>query len=344
MKRFPWRIVLYTVFLLYLFLDLRVCQGPLKQSFTQRQDLLLKAAEENQWVAIVNQEPISQEQLDLAVYRHLYQRGKEHEVIPEQNQRMIRRAVLQSLIDDLLVRQFADGDGFTASEEKIDEFIETWEAQFETSEELIERSSLQELSEEERREELAGIFSRKKWLEQRIAPGIDVTEEEVQAWFDANRETGEGFTEPEKIRARQIFLSTVINDDETRESLIRDIYRQIGEGEGSFEELAAEYSEDLRTKKRGGDLNWFARDRVPEDFGEVVFSQEVGSLGEPFRTSIGWHIVKVEAHQDERPATYDEVKTEIRHHLETERTVDTIKRLMKKLRTVSNIRLFPENL
>lgn len=344
MKGFPWRILLYAAFLLYLLLDLKVCQGPLRQAFAQRQDTLVQAAEKNNWVAIVNQEPISQEQLELAVYRHLYQRGKEGEAIPEKNLGMIRRAVLQSLIDDLLVKQFADGDGFRASEEDIAGFIETWEAQFETTEELIERSALQELSEAARHEELGNILSQKQWLERRIEPGIDVTDEEVREWFEANRESGEGMMEPEKIRARQIFVSTVINGDETREALIRKIHRQIGEGEGTFEEFAQEFSEDLRTNKRGGDLNWFARDRVPKDFGDVVFSLEVGAMSEPFQTSIGWHLVKVEEHQAAREATFEEVESEIRHHLENQRTVETIKRLMQKLRTVSNIRLFPENL
>ena len=343
MKRFPWRALLYTVFLAYLVLDLKVCQGPLRQAFSQRQDSLVEAVAENQWVAIVNQEPISQEQLQVAVFRHLYQRGKEEDVIPEKNLEMIRLAVLDSLIDDLLVKQYADGEKYEAPTEEIDEFIATWEAQFETPEELAERSGLQELSEEERRKELGRIWSRKKWLEKRIAPGIDVKDDEVQAWFEANRESGRGFIEPEKIRARNIFLSTVITDDDSREALIRLIHRQISEGEGTFEEFAGEFSEDLRTKKRGGDLNWFARDRVPEDFGEVVFGLEVNEMSEPFRTSIGWNIVKIEARQAERPVTLEEVASEIRNHLETEYTLDTIKQLMRKLREVSTIRLFPEH-
>ncbi|MDF1656391.1 MAG: peptidylprolyl isomerase [Verrucomicrobiales bacterium] len=344
MKRFPWRIVLYLVFLLYIFLDLKVCQGPLSQAFSERQSTLEEAAKDQNWVALVNQEPISSDQLRLAVFRHLYQRGKESDAIPERNHEMIRRAVLQSLIDDLLVKQYADGEGFSASDEEISGFIETWEAQFGSLEELEERAELQSLELEERRAELGRIWSRKKWLEKRIAPGIDVTDEEVREWFEANRESGKGFLEPEKIRARIIFLSTVINDDDSREKLIRRIHRQIGEGEGTFEELAEEFSEDLRTKKRGGDMNWFARDRVPDDFGEVVFALEVGALSEPFRTSIGWNLVKIEDRQDERPVSFEEIETEIRHHLENQRTVETIKRLMKKLRTVANIRLFPENL
>ena len=344
MKRFPWRIVLYVVFIGYLFLDLKACNGPLKRAISKRNDLTRKAAEENSWVALVNQEPITREQLDLAVARHLYQRGKTVEEVPDANLRMIRRAALQSLINETLVRQYADGEGYQASQEEVDAFTSRWISQFPSGNELAERASDQLLPDDELKRELARILSRKKWLENRIAPGVDVTDEEVKAWFEDNRKTGEGFIEPEKVRARHIFLSTVEVDDETREEMIRDLHRQIVEKENTFKELAETFSEDPKTKRIGGDLNWFARDRVPEDFAEAVFAMKPGELSDPFRTEIGWHIVEVLDRQEERPVTIDEVEKEIRHHLENQRTTETVERLMKKLRTVANIRLFPEHI
>ncbi|MEX2581037.1 MAG: peptidylprolyl isomerase [Verrucomicrobiales bacterium] len=348
MKRFPWRSVLYAALLLYLITDLKFCGGPLRKAIEERRTSVQEAAEENRWVAVVNQEPLTSEQLDLAVFRHLYQRGMTDADIPEANLAMIRRAALQSLIDDTLVRQYADGDAFEAPAKEIDRFVESWESQFETDEELEERSDLQDISAEERRAELARIWTRKRWLEQRVSPGVDVTDAEVREWFEANRTDGdtfsrEGFVEPEKIRARHIFLSTVEVDDDTREEMIRDLHRQLVEKESTFEELAEAFSEDPRTKKRGGDLNWFARDRMPEDFAEAAFSLEPGELGEPFRTSLGWHIVEVLDRQPERPVEFEEVENEIRRHLQNRRTADTVKILLEKLRKASNVRLFPEH-
>lgn len=344
MKQFPWRIVLYLVFLGYLFVDLKACNGPLKRAISKRSDVAREDAAKHKWVAIVNQEPISSRQLDVAVFRHLYQRGKAPEEIPEANLKMIRRAVLQSLINETIVRQHADGDSYEAPAEEVDAFVSRWISQFASGTEMAERSMEQRLEDSGLREELGRIWSHKKWLEQRIAPGIDVTDEEVRAWFDANRETGEGFTEPEKVRARHIFLSTVETDDETRETLIRDLHRQLVENESTFEEIAKTYSEDPKTKKVGGDLNWFARDRIPDDFSEVVFTMAPGALSEPFRTGIGWHIVEVLEKQAERPVDFEEVEAEIRDHLENQRTEDTVKVLLEKLRSVANIRLFPENI
>mgnify|MGYP003645276061 FL=1 len=211
-------------------------------------------------------------------------------------------------------------------------------------EELAERSELQHLDPTARRQELARIWSRKRWLEQRIAPGIDVTDGEVRAWFDANRESGEGLVEPEKIHARHLFLSTVETDDETREESIKALHRQLSEKSASFESLAKASSEDPRTKNRGGNLNWFTRDRMPADFSDQVFALKTGDLSEPFKTAIGWHIVEVLDHQSERPLTFDEAAEEIRIHIENQRSADTIKVLMKKLRTVANIKLFPEHI
>jgi parvulin-like peptidyl-prolyl isomerase len=103
-------------------------------------------------------------------------------------------------------------------------------------------------------------------------------------------------------------------------------------------------SEDPRTAANGGDLNWFAKDRVPEKFAKPVFELKKGQVSKPFKTEIGWHIVELTDLQPEKPVEFEQVADEIRFHLETERSAETIKQLMKKLRTVANIQLFPEHI
>jgi parvulin-like peptidyl-prolyl isomerase len=349
MKKFPWRAMLYGAMLLYLVVDLKFCRGPLRQAMTSRRDASVEAAARNQWVAIINLEPVTREQLDLAVARHLHQRGKRPDDIPEKNLAMIKRAVLQTVIDDTLVRQYADGEKFVAPPAEIAAFVESWKSQFTTPEQIAERADDQGLTDEAIASELARIWSRKRWIEKRIAPAVTVTEEEAKAWFEANRGNAEsgirgGFIEPEKVRARQIFLSTVEVDDATREDLIREIHRKLTSGEAGFEALAKAHSEDERTKEKGGDLNWFSRNRLPEDFTGPVFALEPGKVSEPFKTRLGWHIAEVLERQAERPVTYEEIAVEIRQHLESERTEATVKELMGKLRKVANLQLFPENI
>ncbi len=349
MKKFPWRALLYGAMLLYLLVDLKLCQGPLRQAMTSRRNASIEAAARHKWVAIVNLEPVTREQLDLAVRRHLHQRGKRAEDIPAGNLVMIQRAVLQTLIDDTLVRQYADGEKFTAPPGEIEAFVESWRSQFATPEERAARANRQGLTDEAVTAELARIWSRKRWLEKRVSPAVEVTEEEAKAWFEANRgnaESGfrEGFVEPEKVRARHIFLRTVDGEDPAREELIRRIHRQLIDATASFEALAKQYSEDLRSREKGGDLNWFSRERLPEDFTGPVFALAPGQVSEPFQTALGWHIVEVLEREEERLLSYEEIAPDIRRHLENQRSEATVAVLMEKLREVANLQIFPENI
>ncbi len=346
MKRFPWRAILYALILLYLLIDLRWCKGPLRKKLDERRTTSVEAAQKNGWVAIVNQEPITSQQLDFAVFRHQDQRGKANEELSEKTNKIIRRAVLQTVINDTLVRQYADGEKFRAPESEIAAFIESWNTQFLTEDDREERSAIQGLSQEQREAELARIWSRKRWIEQRIEPAVVVSEEEAREWFEANKEEGSGFREPQRVRARHIFLSTVQADSKEQEARIRNAYLKLTDPEepADFAALAKEISDDARSKIRGGDLNWFSHDRVPEDFAEPVFKLKPGETSEPFQTTIGWHIVRVEEVKADQPVTFDEVKDEIRAHLANQRRRETFDILMKKLRTVAKIELFPENI
>ena len=181
MKKIPWRGLLYLLITGYLFLDLKVCQGPIREAMRSRRDAAVDEARGRGWVALVNREPLTREQLDLAVARHLYQRGRKAEDLSAKNLAMIRRAVLQGLIDDTLVRQYADGDSEKppVSPEETAAFVEAW------------RSGSGAEVGKPVEEELSRIWLRKRWLENRIRPGAEVTEEEARAWFDDNHvETG----------------------------------------------------------------------------------------------------------------------------------------------------------
>lgn len=347
MKRFPWRALLYLGILLYLLIDLRWWRGPLYHKIqSHRGPTSVESALKKGWVAIVNQEPITRLQLDVALYRHLYQRGKKPEEIPEATLKMMRRAVVQTLINNTLVRHYADGPKFKAPPDEIDQFIESWESQFPSPEDRKERMALQNLSESDLKAELGRIWSRKRWLEMKIEPGVSVTGEEVRAWFDANRKEDSGFTEPEKIHARHIFISTIEADDEARKKIITDAYASLTDPEkpADFAKIAATISEDGRNKLRGGDLNWFSRKRMPKDFCDHVFQLKKGEMSEPFHTKIGWHIVEILDRQEARPVKFEDVEDDIRAHLENQQREATINVLMQKYRKVAKIELFPENI
>lgn len=333
MKKIPWRGLLYLLITGYLFLDLKVCQGPIREAMRSRRDAAVEEARVRGWVALVNREPLTREQLDLAVARHLYQRGRKAEDISEKNLAMIRRAVLQGLIDDTLVRQYADGDSEkpSVSAEETAAFVEAW------------RSGSGARVGQSAEEELSRIWLRKRWLENRIRPGVEVTEEEARAWFEANHlETGgrprPGFFEPGRVHLRHLLLAAT--DEAAAGKLGRDL---LGGGK-TLAELAAAHSRDEATRAKGGDLGWMALDELPSGIRDAVRELAPGETGGPFRSERGWHLVQVVAREPERLLTFDEVRPEIVAHLEAQRSEETFRVLMEKLRKVANLQVFPGNL
>jgi peptidyl-prolyl cis-trans isomerase SurA len=79
---------------------------------------------------------------------------------------------------------------------------------------------------------------------------------------------------------------------------INQIRERILAGE-SFEDVARETSEDPSAKENGGKLGWFTAFRMVYEFETASYNTPVGVVSEPFKTSYGYHIIRV---NDKRPS------------------------------------------
>ncbi len=59
-----------------------------------------------------------------------------------------------------------------------------------------------------------------------------------------------------------------------------------------FAELARKHSQDDNTANLGGDLDWFVAGEYGQRVTQVVESLKNGEISEPFRTELGWHILR----------------------------------------------------
>ena len=62
-----------------------------------------------------------------------------------------------------------------------------------------------------------------------------------------------------------------------------------------FESVASEVSEDPSVNENGGDLGFFSAFKMLYSFENVAYNTAVGKISKPFRTEVGYHILKVEA-------------------------------------------------
>ncbi|HMJ69628.1 MAG TPA: peptidylprolyl isomerase [Cyclobacteriaceae bacterium] len=84
-------------------------------------------------------------------------------------------------------------------------------------------------------------------------------------------------------------------DDQTKNKAF-EIYDQL-KGGRKWEDLCKEYSVDTNTKERGGKLPPFGVGALPgvPEFEAMAFSLEKpGDISDPFKSRLGWHLVKLE--------------------------------------------------
>jgi len=343
--RFPWRPFIYAAFVLYLVADLRWCQGPLYRVAKSRAttdaspDAPSPPGEAESVVATVNTIVITREELDRAATDHLFAGGQKYRDASPGTRLNARIIALERTIDEMVIEQYSKFSPIELPEGLVDRRLEEFRSQFTSDAEFQSRLKLQKMSAEDLHDQFARHVHMVLWIESKIAEAIQPTEEEIRDWFEENADS---LRVGDAIRASHIFLSTVDPKVDGQEEQMLSLHAQLSVGTATFDDLAAKYSNDARTKNAGGDLDWFTAKRVPEDFFGPVSQIPTGQIGQPFQTSIGWHIVRVDDRADARIPALHEVRDEIELAIEGSRRDPAIKSMVRSLRKRANIHYYQE--
>lgn len=150
----------------------------------------------------------------------------------------------------------------------------------------------------------------------KVQQQIRLDEEEIRNYYDANRDE---FSQEEQVKARHILLRvSEERSAEEAESELAAIRRRIEQGE-DFAALAQELSDDPGSKGQGGDLGFFGRGQMIEEFERAAFAAQPGELVGPIRTAFGYHLLEVLDRRSAGVRPLDEVADQIRNRLLAER-------------------------
>ena len=156
----------------------------------------------------------------------------------------------------------------------------------------------------------------------------DVSEEEAKKYYDKNKD--EFLT----VKASHILLQTKddegnpLSDEEKKkkEKEANSILEQAKQGV-DFAALAKEHSED-GSAISGGDLGFFGRGQMVEEFENAAYGLKVGEITDKLiETDFGYHIIKK---TDEKYGAFDDIKEEVIYNLSYEKQSNILDNLAEK--------------
>lgn len=159
----------------------------------------------------------------------------------------------------------------------------------------------------------------------------DPTPEEVDTFIKENAEKVQA---PERVHAHHILLTVDSKADDATRKAKREqadkIREDIVKG-ASFEDTARTKS-DCPSSARGGDLGSFGKGQMVGPFEDAAFSQTVGEIGPVVETQFGYHIIRVDSHDQ---AGVD--KEQVLEFLKQRRKQDALKTLIESLVKTSDV-------
>ncbi|CAM3511421.1 peptidylprolyl isomerase [Marinicrinis lubricantis] len=203
-----------------------------------------------------------------------------------------QNGTLNRLIEDELIRQEAEQLDVEMTDEELNQELEFYKNTYSSELEFQYLLSMSGYTEASFKEALKEDLLATKVFEKQA----NITDEELQTTFEQYKAS---YSEPEMIRASHILV-----EDEQQAN---DLLKQINEG-ADFAKLAEEYSTD-GSAPRGGNLDYFSREDMVQEFSDAAFQLKKGEVSGVVQTDYGYHIIKVT--DVPKDWTYEEKKEEV---------------------------------
>lgn len=224
--------------------------------------------------------------------------------------------VLEQFITDKLLEAEVREAGIVVSDADVERYIEQVKKNNRLSDKDLEAALARE------NQTLAGYkasvkseIEKSDLIDRQVRRKVTISDEDVERYYKLN---AKNYRSGDRARIRHILLSLPEKapDDRVQAAMSRaqELYRRIRAGE-DFGALAREFSQGAGHAD-GGDIGWVNRGTLISGIEEAAFQKlTVGQVSEPFRTSMGIHIVKLEGREAGAPVALTTVAPRIKEEL-----------------------------
>ncbi|MBI3063392.1 MAG: peptidylprolyl isomerase [Deltaproteobacteria bacterium] len=226
------------------------------------------------------------------------------------------RDVLEQFITEKLLETEIREAGIKVSDAEVDEYI----AQIKARNKLSDDDLKTALSREGQtlasyRASVKSELEKNEMINRQVRAKVNISNEDAERYYKLNMKN---YRSGERAQLRHILLSVreKASEEETRSIFGRAgaLYERLKAGE-DFAKLAIEYSEGAGHAD-GGNIGWVQRGTLVKEIEDVAFEKlSVGQVSEPFRSSLGVHIVKLEARDPGKVLPFATVAPKIKEEL-----------------------------
>ena len=254
------------------------------------------AATANRIVAVINDDIITQGDINVRLSGLIQEAGAEH--LGAGQAEMMRQAVVQRLLQERLILQEAKRLKLTIDPKEVTDRMKMVRERLGSKEAFDAMLVQTGLNEEQLKMKLREQLLVQKAIDEQVRRKIVITPAELT---EASTVPPPSTQNEEEVDAYHIMIRVTDQRPAAEaEQLINQLHEQLLAG-ADFSELAKQHSEGPHAED-GGHLGWLRPGELMPELDDVLFKLQPGEVSGPLQTRLGFHLLKVAARRGAQQA------------------------------------------
>jgi peptidyl-prolyl cis-trans isomerase SurA len=260
-------------------------------SFNQHNALAADVTKMDRIVAVVDQTVITEQELESRITSLSAQLTKQGTELPEES--ILRKQILERLISDALLLQYAAQTGIKVDDTQLDKTIERIAEQNKmTTREFHDALNQDGISIRKFRADIRNEIIIARLREREVESRVNVSESEIDNYLTTQASSNQNQDEYEISHILVRVPEDAAPEDVQKAKTKVDEVLAALEAGTSFAKVSASFS-DAPNALEGGNIGWKSGSQVPALFLDALKTMQKGDVSTALRSPNGFHILKV---------------------------------------------------
>jgi len=261
-----------------------------------------------------------------------YQLQRISQEMPGISEKEAKQKVSDNIIKHTLLREYAKKEIGSVSAKKIENEFNSFKKNYPNEAEFQKMCQKNRVTEDAIKKDI-GESMRINLFVQKLAKDVPPAPKKIIEEY-YNREHNVSIR-PKEIHAAHIVKQVNPATAQKIYSEMCEIRKKLLSG-ADFAKTADEASS---CNDAGGDLGFFSRGKMVEEFDVIAFSMNPGEISPIFQTQFGYHIVKVYEIKKEERMSLEECEEDIKIAIKGKMTEECVNKWLKKAKTKAKIQI-----